>query len=126
DVGLTVEDEEVKIPMPDALLFDFDESTLKAEAKETLDDVMKDLQKLDENTEIQINGHTDNVGDPDYNLNLSKERAEAVWAYLEKSVDVTGLDVQIEGFGDTKPIASNKEEDGQERNRRVEIVINPK
>ncbi|MFD1173332.1 OmpA family protein [Oceanobacillus picturae] len=126
DVGLTVEDEEVKIQMPDDLLFDFDESTLKADAKETLDDVMKDLQKLDENTEIHINGHTDNVGDPDYNLNLSKERAGAVWAYLEKSGDVTGLDVQIEGFGDTKPIASNKEEDGQERNRRVEIVINPK
>ncbi|MFD2628922.1 OmpA family protein [Oceanobacillus kapialis] len=126
DVGLTMDDEEVKIQMPDDLLFDFDESSLKEEAKATLDDVIKDLQKLEDNTKIQINGHTDNVGEADYNLKLSKERADAVWAYLKENGEVSGLDVEIEGYGDTKPIASNKDEEGQERNRRVEIVINPK
>ncbi|GAA1074041.1 hypothetical protein GCM10009576_099230 [Streptomyces rhizosphaericus] len=112
--------------MPDDLLFDFDESSLKEDAKATLDDVIKDLQKLEDNTKIQINGHTDNVGEADYNLKLSKERADAVWAYLKENGEVSGLDVEIEGYGDTKPIASNKDEEGQERNRRVEIVINPK
>lgn len=126
DIGLTVDDEELKINMPDDLLFDFDESTLKEEAKVILDEVIEDLQTLDEATQVEINGHTDNIGDPDYNLELSKERADAVWAYLEENGDVSNLEVKIEGYGETEPIATNKNEEGQERNRRVEIVINPK
>nr|WP_223280493.1 OmpA family protein [Virgibacillus halodenitrificans] len=112
--------------MPDHLLFDFDKSELKPEAKKILDKVIQDLQELEEGTDIQINGHTDNVGDSDYNQELSKERADAVWNYLKKNGDLNGLQVEKQGYGDTKPIASNKDEDGQEKNRRVEIVINPK
>lgn len=126
DAGLTVDEDEIKIQMPDDLLFDFDESKLKSDAKGTLDDVIGDLKKLDDDTRIDINGHTDNTGDADYNMGLSKKRANAVWNYLEKHGEVDKLDVQIEGYGDTKPIASNEDEEGQERNRRVEIVINPK
>ncbi|APC47560.1 OmpA family protein [Virgibacillus halodenitrificans] len=126
DVGLTVNEEEVKMQMPDHLLFDFDKSELKPEAKKILDKVIQDLQELEEGTDIQINGHTDNVGDSDYNQELSKERADAVWNYLKKNGDLNGLQVEKQGYGDTKPIASNKDEDGQEKNRRVEIVINPK
>lgn len=126
DVGLTVEKEEVKIQMPDDLLFDFDDSKLKSNAKDTLNDVVKDLQKLDDNTAIEINGHTDNAGDEVYNMELSKRRADAVWSYLKKQGAMDGLDVQVDGYGDTKPIASNKDKKGQERNRRVEIIINPR
>ncbi|MEC5423557.1 OmpA family protein [Virgibacillus sp. C22-A2] len=126
DVGLTVEEEEVKIQMPDDLLFDFDDSELKPEAKNTLEDVIKDLQKLDADTTIEINGHTDNVGQPDYNMELSEKRANAVWDYLKKNGNVSGLDVEVAGYGETEPIASNEDKEGQDRNRRVEIVINPK
>ncbi|GAB3793442.1 OmpA family protein [Virgibacillus kimchii] len=126
DVGLTVDDEEVKINMPDDLLFDFDESELKEDAIEVLDELLEDLQSLEAETQIEINGHTDNVGDPDYNLELSQERADAVWAYLQENGDVSNLNATIEGYGETDPIATNKNEEGQERNRRVEIVINPK
>ncbi|WP_198023314.1 OmpA family protein [Virgibacillus sp. SK37] len=126
DVGLTVDEEEIKMQMPDHLLFDFDKSELKEEAKKTLDKVIQDLQELEEGTNIQINGHTDNVGDADYNQELSKERADAVWIYLKKNGKLDGLRVEKQGYGDTQPIASNKDEDGQKKNRRVEIVINPK
>lgn len=126
DVGLTVEEEEVKILMPDHLLFDFDESVLKAEAQETLDNIIADLNKLDENTNIQINGHTDNVGDSSYNLKLSEERAQSVWEYLKGNAEMDKFNVKIKGYGDQQPVASNEDEDGQQRNRRVEIVINPK
>lgn len=125
EVGMTVEDEEIKMQVPDDLLFDFDESNLKKEAKDTLDDILKDLANLEEGTVIHINGHTDNVGDPDYNMNLSEERANAVWDYMKKHGKIDALDVHIQGYGDTKPIASNEDEEGRSKNRRVEIVINP-
>src|SRR5699024_8588105 len=79
EVDLTFKEEEVKMQVPDDLLFDFDDSTLKKEAMETLDDIIIELENLETDTPIHINGHTDNQGDPDYNLNLSEERAEAVW-----------------------------------------------
>ena len=69
--------------------------------------------------------HTDNVGESDNNMNLSEERAHAVWDYMREQGKVDALDVHITGYGDTKPIASNEEEDGRSKNRRVEIVINP-
>lgn len=125
DIDLTFQEEEVKMQVPDDLLFDFDDSTLKDKAKETLDGVISELETLDDDTPIQINGHSDNQGDSDYNMDLSKERAEAVWNYLSDHGKTDKLDVSIEGYGDTEPIASNDDTDGQKRNRRVEIVINP-
>ncbi|PWA12906.1 hypothetical protein DCC39_03280 [Pueribacillus theae] len=125
EVGMTVEEEEIKMQVPDDLLFDFDESALKKEAKDTLDDILKDLADLEKGTVIHINGHTDNVGDPEYNKKLSEKRARAVWDYMKKDGEIDGLDVHIQGYGDTKPIASNEKEEGRSKNRRVEIVINP-
>src|SRR5699024_2688702 len=68
EVDITKQDEEMKLQVPDDVLFDFDESDLKDDAKETLDELISDLEGLDEDTELEINGHTDNEGDPDYNM----------------------------------------------------------
>src|SRR5690625_211633 len=126
EVDLSMEEEEIKMQVPDDLLFDFDESQLKSEAQATLDGIIDELRELPDGTVIQINGHTDNVGDDDYNLNLSEERAQEVADYLSKHNDLNMLSIQTKGFGATKPIASNEDDSGQEKNRRVEIVINPK
>lgn len=126
DVDLTMEEEEIKMQVPDDLLFDFDENKLKSEAKETLDEIIEDLSDLGSEVDIQINGHTDNQGDADYNITLSKERAEAVAEYFSENSDLDSSMMSIEGLGDTEPIASNKNEDDRQKNRRVEIVINPK
>ncbi|MEN8129812.1 MAG: OmpA family protein [Pseudomonadota bacterium] len=71
---------------------------------------------------IEIIGHTDDVGDDDYNQELSEQRAQSVFDYLVK----TGMDVSnvlVKGMGEKMPIASNKTEEGRAENRRVEILL---
>jgi len=74
---------------------------------------------------IEINGHTDDVGADTDNLKLSQERAAAVVTYLtSKKIGDTRL--SSNGFGETKPIADNKTEEGRQLNRRVEFVVKTK
>ncbi|HYI02268.1 OmpA family protein [Hyalangium sp.] len=71
---------------------------------------------------VRIEGHTDNKGPPEFNLQLSKDRAQAVAAHLIKAgIDPARLDV--EGYGDARPIAPNLTPRGRELNRRVDFVI---
>lgn len=125
EVDLTVADEEIKMQVPDDLLFNFDESKLKSEAKATLDEIIKELEELPSGAVIHINGHTDDVGEADYNMELSERRAQSVLDYLQKNGDIGHLNMSTHGFGETKPRQSNEEEEGRSKNRRVEIVINP-
>jgi len=69
---------------------------------------------------IRLSGHTDNIGTPEYNLKLSKDRANAVTFYL-LSKGVRKDQVITEYYGDTKPIAPNDTEEGRQKNRRVEM-----
>lgn len=123
DSFVTEDDGEYKIQVPDDVLFDFDKSNLKTEAKDTLKDVIDILEDLNDGTAIEINGHTDNEGETDYNLGLSEERADEVEKYLSKNGSIDHLSIDINGYGETDPIESNETEEGRERNRRVEIVI---
>lgn len=113
----------MKIQVPDDVLFDFDKSDLKSDAKDTLKEVIETLEDLDDDTAVQINGHTDNEGEPDYNQDLSEERAEAVEKYLSDNGDLSHLSIETKGYGESDPIESNEDEEGRDRNRRVEIVI---
>lgn len=71
---------------------------------------------------IQINGHTDNVGDDNSNLNLSENRAKAVRDYLVQK-GVAGERLHFKGFGESKPIDTNDTPAGRSRNRRTEFVV---
>jgi len=123
DSFITEEDGELKIQMPDEVLFDFDKSDLKSDAKNTLEDVIAILEGLEDDTKIEINGHTDNQGEADYNLGLSEDRAQEVEDYVTKNGKIDHLEIDRHGYGETKPIESNESEEGREKNRRVEIVI---
>ena len=68
---------------------------------------------------IEIAGHTDNVGSPEANIKLSKERAETVRQYLLKTYGLPQHMVVAQGYGDSQPIASNDTPDGRDKNRRV-------
>ena len=68
---------------------------------------------------IEITGHTDNVGTPEANTKLSKERAESVRDYLLKTYGLPSNLLIAQGLGATQPIASNDTQDGREKNRRV-------
>lgn len=72
---------------------------------------------------LEITGHTDNVGDANKNIKLSKERAEFVKSELTKKA-ILKERIKTDGFGDSKPLMSNDNQDGRDQNRRVEIKIN--
>jgi OOP family OmpA-OmpF porin len=86
-----------------------------------LDRIIEEL-KRNPAVRIELDGHTDNQGDPVLNLSLSQSRVETVKAYLvEKGID--SKRITTKAFGGTKPIAANDTEENRKKNRRVEIVI---
>ncbi|MFN8628359.1 MAG: TonB-dependent receptor [Candidatus Binatia bacterium] len=101
--------------------FDFDKATLKAEAKPILDEALQVL-KQEGSVDIVVEGHTDSVGTEQYNLGLSRRRADTVRRYL---VDhgIAASRIAAEGLGEAKPVASNDTADGRAQNRRVELHV---
>ncbi len=104
--------------------FDFNSSVLKNESYGALDEAVKKLKQYND-LAFNIEGHTDNVGEDAYNLNLSKARAKVVMNYfISKGISASRL--TSEGFGESKPIATNDTEEGKAKNRRVEIKAKKK
>ncbi len=105
----------------DGVQFEFDSSKLTSDAKVVLQEVIEAMKKHP-NVRLEIQGHTDNVGDPSYNITLSQERAQAVKDHMvENGISATRLTTN--GFGENKPIASNATAEGRALNRRIEFVI---
>ena len=77
------------------------------------------------NTRVRVAGHTDSLGDPDYNVDLSQRRAQAVAMQLVKN-GVAAENVSFIGYGAAHPVATNKTPEGRAQNRRVELEINHK
>ncbi|WP_233808498.1 DotU family type IV/VI secretion system protein [Paraburkholderia sp. HP33-1] len=105
-------------------LFDSGKTTLKSGAEPRLNGVL-DLIRANPDKRIVIAGHTDNVGPSAANQALSEARARAIrdWFVNSESLPVTRFAIQ--GYGDTRPIASNASSQGRETNRRVEITLVP-
>jgi outer membrane protein OmpA-like peptidoglycan-associated protein len=103
------------------VLFDFNKYTLKPGAREKLAKVSGILLAYP-GLNIQLEGHTDNVGGADYNLKLSERRADAVRAYLI-SQGVPANTVTAKGLGEADPVASNDTAAGRQQNRRVDMVV---
>lgn len=102
------------------VLFDYDSAEIKSEAYPMLNKASNILKKNSE-VNFQVDGHTDSKGPAEYNMKLSKKRANAVKEYLvSKGVDAKRL--TIKGFGVTKPAASNDTKEGRAKNRRVELT----
>lgn len=115
---------EVKVILIKALEgvnFETGKDVLTKESFKPLDEVVKVMQK-DTSYHLKITGHTDNVGTPEFNLQLSKDRAQAVVNYL-KSKGLSEERFIAIGFGDTRPVASNDSPEGRAKNRRVEFKI---
>jgi OOP family OmpA-OmpF porin len=100
--------------------FEYKKWDIKEEFDSNLSNIVDVLQK-NPAMHIRIEGHTDNIGSMEYNMDLSRKRAQAVKDYLvEKGIDESRI--STEGFGFQKPIASNDTEEGRALNRRAEIV----
>ena len=103
------------------IFFDSGKSDLRPESFPELDRLVTTLEK-NPKMQIEISGHTDDVGADDVNLKLSSDRANAVKDYL-LSKGIAQATVTAVGFGETKPVASNTTDDGKQLNRRVEFTI---
>ena len=103
--------------------FDYDSAVIKPGAEDEIARIAAVLIKYPQ-TNISIEGHTDSKGAEEYNMDLSKSRAEAVKASLIGR-GLTSSRLQTIGFGESKPVATNDTEAGRQQNRRVRIVIVP-
>ncbi len=103
------------------LLFDFDKSELRSNARTNLEHLATSLQKY-AGENVMVIGHTDNVGTAQYNQTLSEARAEAAATFLKQQ----GIDparVRTRGMGEADPVASNETAEGRQLNRRVELAL---
>jgi outer membrane protein OmpA-like peptidoglycan-associated protein len=113
--------EGILITFESGLVFDTDSYSLKDQTKGNLTDLSQTLQKYDD-TNILIEGHTDNTGEDAYNQKLSESRAGAVENYLVEH-GIKDTRVTTKGYGETQPLDSNESEAGKQKNRRVEVAI---
>ncbi|CDF79204.1 OmpA/MotB family protein [Formosa agariphila KMM 3901] len=101
--------------------FATNKADLTAKAKENLDAIAEVFIEFPD-TNLLVEGHTDNTGNDAYNMTLSEKRAQSVVTYL-KSKGVTGDRFDVTAYGETKPRFDNATEEGRTKNRRVEIGV---
>ncbi len=113
--------EGIKITFDSGILYDVGKASLRQEAKNNLNELARILNKY-ENTNILIEGHTDATGSEEYNLELSRKRAQSVANEVAfQKVDPTRFTIM--GYGESQPLGSNETVQGRQQNRRVELAI---
>ena len=117
---VVLEDKEIRILKK--VHFDFNRATIKPESFGILSAVAEVLKKHPELRLVRIEGHTDSVGAPAYNLQLSQRRALAVLQHLLK-LGIGSNRLVAQGFGKDQPIDSNETAEGRSQNRRVQFII---
>jgi len=113
--------EGIKITFDSGILFDVDKATLKDRSRQELAELAVILNKYGD-TNILLEGHTDSSGSEEYNLDLSRLRAQAVSNELATD-GVNPSRFTIMGYGESQPIADNATAEGRSLNRRVEVAI---
>ena len=127
ELGAVQTDRGTVVSLPGDVTFDFDKATIRDSARGTLDSLAELILAGGEG-QITIEGHTDSMGDDDYNKRLSEQRAAAVKAYLATKGVAEGR-VRTIGLGELRPAAPNARPDGtddeagRQRNRRVEVIL---
>ena len=129
DLSVVVSSEQIAKAMGDegkvvfyGIYFDTDKATLKAESTPTLAEMAKWLN-TNASQKVFIVGHTDMQGAVERNRQLSRDRAASVIAALTKDHGIKADRLTAEGIGPLAPVASNADEAGRARNRRVEMVL---
>ncbi|WP_017624640.1 OmpA family protein [Nocardiopsis chromatogenes] len=104
------------------VLFETDSDEVRPDAEETLGELAGQIeQELPADAPIKVDGHTDADGGEDHNQDLSERRAQSVVDWL---VDEEGLEADrftVTGYGEAKPVASNDDDEGKQKNRRVVV-----
>ncbi len=113
----------IRMQAPENITFDTNRADVKPQFQGVLDQLAYSVSQYPD-TIVRIEGHTDSVGSAAYNQTLSENRALGVRSYLIQR-GVASSRVEANGFGMTRPIASNATPEGRAQNRRVEILIIP-
>lgn len=121
--GATVErvGEGIKITFNSGLLFNINSAQLSPTTQQNLRELAATLNKY-EDTNILIEGHTDNTGSDEHNQKLSEERAKSVASFLSAQ-NVKNNRITTTGYGESQPVADNNSDSGRDQNRRVEVAI---
>jgi outer membrane protein OmpA-like peptidoglycan-associated protein len=106
------------------IFFAFDSDQIRKESEPRLNDIAQVLKRHPD-WKLKVEGHTDSISADDYNLKLSQRRAAAVKAALVSRYGIEAARLTTDGFGETRPKASNDTLAGRARNRRVELVRTP-
>lgn len=114
--------ESVTVSIGSDVLFDSSSAELSEQAQDVLDDAAARIARHEPGP-VTVIGHTDDVDDEAFNLDLSRRRAEAVAKTLGTRIDTEAYPLTTEGRGESAPIADNSTEEGRARNRRVELEI---
>ena len=122
DLGATETDLEVRVELPADVLFDFDKADIRSDAAKALAQLATLIRAYPSGS-ATLEGHTDSKGDDAYNQRLSERRAESVKRWLVEREGIDAGRLTPRGWGERKPVASNDDDAGRERNRRVEAVI---
>ena len=104
------------------ILFDFNSVVIRPEYHAGLDDIGEFMQN-NPNSYVVLAGFADSVGDQEYNLGLSRRRAESAAAYLQKSANIDADRIVVDWFGKLNPVADNGTPEGRRLNRRVESAV---
>lgn len=113
--------EGILITFNSGLMFDVNSYQLKSATRKNLTELSEILNKYDD-TEILIEGHTDNTGTNEHNMDLSENRAKSVSRYLLRE-GVVSSRMNTIGYGEEQPVADNNTNAGRKENRRVEVAI---
>jgi OOP family OmpA-OmpF porin len=115
-------------PLPDKLClnldvqFDTDRADIKPQYHDEIAKVA-DFMKANPTVTGLVEGHTDNVGSPEYNMKLSQRRAESIVNYLVEKFGIEKSRLHAQGFGDTRRVAYNRTAEGRAKNRRVNVIL---
>ncbi|MFB8084107.1 OmpA family protein [Streptomyces sp. NPDC055992] len=111
---------DIKFALQAEVLFGKDSAKLSAEATGRINAIAEEIKKQDAK-KVRVFGFTDDLGSSEHGDVLSKKRAEAVHNVLDQALGGTGITFEIRGYGEDYPIASNDDEEGRRKNRRVEV-----
>lgn len=128
DLGAKETKTEFRIQLSGDILFDFDKWDIRPASEEKLKKVGEVIAGSGSKM-VVISGHTDSVGSETYNQELSEKRAASVKKWLVKNTNIDEKYIRTIGFGESKPVAPNTNDDGsdnpggRQKNRRVEIIV---
>ncbi|MEW1888834.1 OmpA family protein [Streptomyces sp. NPDC048567] len=111
---------DIKFALQAEVLFGKDSAKLSGEAKGRINAIAEEIKRQDAK-KVRVFGFTDDLGSSEHGDVLSKKRAEAVHNVLDEALGGSGITFEIRGYGEDYPIASNDDEDGRRKNRRVEV-----